>query len=108
MTFCARVSCVALRMAVLKTMFILLSSLGKCCPVGSPNAIGERGLDCLAGLKSAKDGDRLDCCKCEFGQDVVGDRCKPDDLDAQLVACSLHRLQICTAIASQTEFEGVP
>src|SRR5208283_506321 len=74
----------------------------------SRDAIGERGLDFLAGVESAEDGDRFDRRPREFRGDVVVDGRKPEDLDLEPAALGLHRLQLFAAEASEAELEGVP
>src|ERR1700736_867398 len=74
---------------------------------GSADSIGERGFDVLAGVKSAKDGDRIEGGKAQFGLAVVVDRREPDDLDVELAPFGFQALQLFSAIAPQAEFERV-
>src|SRR5271165_2350326 len=95
-------------MAALNSGFIVRSLLMKNCGGASPDAIGERRLDCFAGVKGAEDSDRFDRRAREFGGDVVIDGRKPEDLDIEPAALRLHRLQLFAAETSEAEFEGVP
>src|SRR5271165_6017481 len=95
-------------MAALNSGFIVRSLLMKNCGGASPDAIGERRLDCFAGVKGAEDSDRFDRRAREFRRDVVIDGRKPEDLDVEPAALRLHRLQLFAADASEAEFKGVP
>src|SRR5580704_10395583 len=108
-TFCARASCRARRMAALKSNVISLVPVNERRSLRrSPDAIGERGLDVLAGVECAEDGDGVDRRSREFGRAVIVDRRKADDLDTKPFAFRLRRLQLLAAEASEAEFEGVP
>ena len=58
MSFFACISRIAARMPFAKSMFIAWILVGMFAP--SADAIGERGLDLLAGVQRAKHGDRSD------------------------------------------------
>src|SRR5271166_4308160 len=95
-------------MAALNSGFIVGSLFIKRVWRRSPDAIGERRLDGLAGVEGAEDGDGFDRRAREFRRDVVIDGRKPEDLDVEAAAPRLHRLQLFAADASEAEFEGVP
>src|SRR4029079_7844150 len=78
------------------------------CFAPSADAIGERGLDLLAGVQRAEHGDRVDGRRSECRRYVRRDAGKPDHLDVQLLTRGLHGLQIRPRVMPQAELERVP
>jgi len=71
----------------------------------SADAIAQRRLHFRTGLKSAKDLDGRDRCPREIGRNVRGNDRQAEDLDMKRFTGRPERLEIGTAVLTQTKIE---